>query len=185
MNWWVSSSDAVGLLPGSFYRLQMLKVKKYLPSCHEIYYIRWKIRNFFQWWRWLILDSFIQFHVVGCFRIWMMPSCHLIYHYSYAPDITWIGVVFFIIHSLWGPILKWRLHLFRSFRFIEETTYMYKRVPTNVLHIFKVASKSLLMPKSVSLASPNYELTSIFAGFTSLWICFLTSCRYASPFKVY
>lgn len=62
---------------------------------------------------------------------------------------------------------------------------MYEIVPTNVLHIFRVASKSLLTPKSHSFTSPNEELTRMLSGLTSLCTYFLTSCRYASPIKVY
>lgn len=63
--------------------------------------------------------------------------------------------------------------------------YIYESVPTKVLHIFRVASRSLQIPKSVNLASPNYELTKILSGLTSLCNYFLTSCKYANPFKVY
>lgn len=63
---------------------------------------------------------------------------------------------------------------------------MYERVPTKVLQtVIVVSSRTLLIPKSVSFASPKGELTSMLSGFTSLCICFLSSCKYYRPFKTY
>jgi hypothetical protein len=124
--------------------------------------------------KWIYLNDFFK-DDIDWFRVRMHSSCHLVYHYSHTPDITWVSVGF-TFHSFWRPKIK-LMTLIGS--------YMYERVPTNDSQTLRVAWRSLLIPKSVSLASPMYELTRMLSGLTSLWSYFLSSCTYCNPFKVY